>query len=408
MSKSYQPSQKIVEKYADVFVNFALNGGKGVKRGEVVRISCPDVAEPLYSEIYKAVIRAGAHVIPHYYPAHENRKLHTGRHFLELADDEQLAFYPKEFYRGLAKQIDHNISIIAEVDKEAMKGIDPKKLMKRGQALKQFSNLLRAKENNGTFSWTLGLYGTEAMAKEAGMSLNQYWNQIINACFLRDKNPVKKWQQIQKTIDSYRKKLNRLPIETLHVTGEDVDLIIRLGEKRLFEGGRGANIPSFEIYTSPDWRGTEGWIRFNQPLYRYGNLITGIELWFEKGKVVKAKATKNEKLLKEMIATEGADKVGEFSLTDKRLSNISKFMAETLYDENVGGKYGNTHIALGQSYHNCYDGNPARVTKSGWKKLGFNDSSVHTDIMSTTDRMVVATMADGSEKIIYRNGQFII
>jgi len=246
------------------------------------------------------------------------------------------------------------------------------------------------------------------MAEEAGLSERAYWNQIIKACFLKEKDPVKKWQQIQKKINTLLTKINKLDIEWLHIEGEDVNLKIKLGEKRRFIGGRGANIPSFEIFTSPDWRGTTGWIRFNQPLYRYGNLIKGIELWFEKGKVIKAKARKGEKVLKEMIATSGADKVGEFSLTDKKFSQITKFMAETLYDENMGGRYGNTHIALGKSYHDCYDGDSSKVTKSGWKKLGFNDSSVHTDIISTTDRTVTATLNNGKQKVIYKKGQFVI
>jgi aminopeptidase len=199
-----------------------------------------------------------------------------------------------------------------------------------------------------------------------------------------------------------------MPIDKLHIEGKDVDLWITLGEKRRWLGGRGANIPSFELFTSPDWRGTEGWIKFNQPLYRYGNLIEGIELEFKKGKVVKAKAKKNEKVLKEMIKVPNANKVGEFSLTDNRLSRITKFMANTLYDENVGGRYGNTHIALGKSYTDAYTGNQARVTKAGWKKLGFNDSAVHTDIISTTNRTVTAHLKNGKEKVIYKNGRFII
>ena len=113
----------------------------------------------------------------------------------------------------------------------------------------------------------------------------------------------------------YRGKLNKLAPKTekFHVKGPDADLWIKLGDKRLWKGGSGANIPSFELFTSPDWRGTNGWIRFNQPLYRYGNLISGIELTFKDGVVVKSSATKNEKVLKQMIATENADKVGEFS-----------------------------------------------------------------------------------------------
>jgi len=109
-----------------------------------------------------------------------------------------------------------------------------------------------------------------------------------------------------------------------------------------------------------------------------------------------------------MIKQKNADKVGEFSMTDKRFSRITAFMAETLYDENVGGKYGNTHIALGASYHDCYGGDPSKVTKKGWEKLGFNDSAVHTDIISTTDRIITAYLKDGKKRVVYKNGQYTI
>ena len=201
-------------------------------------------------------------------------------------------------------------------------------------------------------------------------------------------------------------RLNSLPIERLHVEGEDVDLHITLGERRQWVGGSGRNIPSFEIFTSPDWRGTEGWIAFNQPLYRYGNLVKGIRLRFADGRVVEASAEQNEQVITEMVATENADKVGEFSLTDRRFSRITKFMAETLYDENVGGPFGNTHIALGKSYHDCYAGDPGSVAHAEWERLGFNESSVHTDIVSTTDRSVTATLSDGTERVIYAGGEF--
>ena len=111
-------------------------------------------------------------------------------------------------------------------------------------------------------------------------------------------------------------------------------------------------------------------------------------------------------VLKEMIATKDADKVGEFSLTDKRHSRITKFMANTLYDENVGGEFGNTHIAVGMAYKDAYAGDPNTLTKDDWARLGLNDSVVHTDIMSTTDRTVTAVLADGSEQVIYKDGMF--
>ena len=69
--------------------------------------------------------------------------------------------------------------------------------------------------------------------------------------------------------------------------------------------------------------------------------------------MTKFSATENEALLKEVISIPNANKVGEFSLTDSRLSHITKLMGETLYDENVGGEFGNTHIALGSAYTEC-------------------------------------------------------
>jgi len=126
------------------------------------------------------------------------------------------------------------------------------------------------------------------------------------------------------------------------------------------------------------------------------------------GKVVKSSAKTNEKLLKEMIATEGADKIGEYSLTDRRHSRITKFMAETLFDENMGGRYGNSHIALGMSYRDTYAGDVSKLTHKEAKRLGFNDSSVHTDVVSTTDRTVTAHLKNGTKKVIYKDGKFVL
>ena len=149
-------------------------------------------------------------------------------------------------------------------------------------------------------------------------------------------------------------------------------------------------------------------MRFNQPLYRYGQLIKGIYLKFENGIVVDFDATHNKDLLAEMLKTPNANKVGEFSLTDGRHSRITKFMGETLYDENVGGPEGNTHIAIGSAYNETYTGDASKLTDEEIAELGFNQSAEHTDIISTARRTVTATLSDGSQKIIYQNGQFTL
>ena len=205
-----------------------------------------------------------------------------------------------------------------------------------------------------------------------------------------------------------KKTLNSLDIKKLHIKASKVNLTIGIDKHRQWLGGSGHNIPSFEVFISPDWRKTEGEIYFDQPLYRYGNKITGVYLKFKEGKVIESKAEEGENVLKEMIASENADKIGEFSLTDIRLSKIDKFMAETLFDENFGGKYGNTHVALGSAYKDSYPSDQTKVSKEKWDEMGYNESAVHTDIISTENRTVTAELNDGSKKVIYKDGIFLI
>lgn len=396
----FTPSDKILKNYANVLIKFALWGGKGVKRGEVVYLQVPESAKPILIHLQNSVLESGAHPIIHYSPED------ISRNFYEKATEEQITWMPEKYILERVNTVDHFVSMISTNNKFELKGVDSKKIMLANKAAKFYMDARRDKENAGKLTWTLALFGTEAMAKEAHMSLEDFWDQIIKACFLDLDDPIAKWKEINSQIYEIEDKLDALKIEWLQVEGPDVDLKVKLGNKRKWLGGRGRNIPSFELFTSPDFRGTEGKIKFNQPLYRYGNLITGIELEFKDGLVVSARAKENEQLLKDMIAVEGANRVGEFSLTDKRFSRITKFMAETLFDENIGGEFGNTHIALGMAYRDAYQGDPGKVTAEEWKKLGYNESAVHTDIISTTDRTVTATLPDGSKKIIYQKGQF--
>jgi len=401
--KEYVPSKKILDKYADVLIRFGLNDGKGIKKGDVVFLQVPECAKPMLSALSNSVLRAGGNPIIQYIPDG------ISKDFFNLAGDKQLNFFPGKYLRGRIDEIDHSVSIEAEENPHELEKVDPKKIMQRSKSFRLYKEWRDEKENRKKFSWTLALYGTEAMAKEAGMTLKEYWGEIINACYLNDKNPVKKWGEIVKEINRVKDRLNNLKVRKLHVEAMGTDLIVGLDGNRKWLGGDGANIPSFEVFISPKSEETEGRIRFTEKLYRYGNLIEGVELEFKKGKVVKASAKKGEKVLKEMIATDsGSCKIGEFSLTDKRLSKINRFMATTLFDENVGGRYGNIHLALGNAYQSSYPGNVSKVSKGEWKKMQYNESVVHTDIVSTADKKVTAILENGEEKVIYMDGKFLI
>ncbi|MDD2774165.1 MAG: aminopeptidase, partial [Elusimicrobiales bacterium] len=166
-------------------------------------------------------------------------------------------------------------------------------------------------------------------------------------------------------------------------------------------------IPSFEIFTSPDWRGTRGVYYADFPSFKNGNYVKGIRLVFENGKAVKITAEKGGGFVKKMLAMDaGASALGEFSLTDRRFSKIDRFMADTLFDENYGGKHGNCHVAVGFSYPDTFAGDLRKLDKAAKARLGFNDSALHWDIVNTQDKRVTATLSGGKLVTIYENGQF--
>jgi aminopeptidase len=398
----YTPSQTVLEKYARVMIDCALNSGKGIKKGDTVYIVTQVPGIPLAKAVYAQVLRSGGYPLINI--IEDEFKLLQ----VENASNQQLGYFPEKFYRGLADSVDHWIRILADRDPLYLKKSDPLKIILANQSIKPFQDWLDAKEDMGKFTWTICLYGTEGNAKEAGMSPQAYWNQIKKACFLNAADPVAKWNSVMTKMRGILGRVNALPIEKLHLVAQETDLWITMGEKRKWLGGSGRNIPSFEIFTSPDWRGTEGEAFFDLPLYRYGNIIKDIKLSFKHGKIVSARAGKNQSLLQEIIKQKNADKIGEFSLTDKRFSHITQIMADTLYDENFGGRHGNTHLAVGRSYHDAYDGDASKMTEDKYEQLGFNSSVEHTDIIASTSRTVMAILRDGTEKIIYKNGQWTV
>ena len=398
----------LLQKYAQVMVQYGLNHGQGIKKGDTVFLVGQECTKDLFLAIAKEVYASGGNLITNYQPDNIQHQS-LARFLLQNGSDEQISFFAKPYWQGIVDATDHILFIISEPDIHYLEGLPAGKISMMNSARAPYMKMREKKEQEGKLSWSLCLYGTQSMADEAGLSLEEYWEQIIEACYLREKDPVTKWKQVQTEIEEIKDKLDALEIEKLHIKGDDVDLHITIGVHRKWLSGGGKNIPSFEIFTSPDWRGTSGTVHFNQPLYYSGKRISGVSLRFENGVVVASSAKENEDALKEMIAQENADKVGEFSLTDKRHSRITKFMATTLFDENMGGEFGNTHIALGNAYKDTFTGDMSKVSDEQWAEMGYNSCpKVHTDIISTTNRIVTATLPDKSEKIIYRDGQFVL
>jgi aminopeptidase len=326
--------------------------------------------------------------------------------FYEMASEQQLKFLPpgdKELYQA----INGRIFLRAPESLTYLKDIDPSRIGRVLVSRKPFREIMDKREDAGAYSWTLCTYPTAGLAKQAKMPLSVYAEQIKKACFLDLKDPVRKWEAIHAQASEIKKWLSGLKVKYLQVTSRNMDLVLTPGDKRKWAGVSGHNIPSFEVFLSPDFRGTDGIYYANLPSFRSGNYVEGVRLVFRKGRVVEADAKKGGEFLKKQVLMDrGASRVGEFSLTDKRFSLIDRFMADTLFDENFGGAHGNCHLALGSSYSDTYSGNPARLTRDMKARLGFNDSALHWDLVNTEPKTVTARLKSGREMVIYEKGAF--
>ncbi|MBN1613096.1 MAG: aminopeptidase [Deltaproteobacteria bacterium] len=391
-----------IERYADVLL-WAL---KVARRGrfhsrDIVLLQYDRQALPLAEILYERILSLNMNPV--------QRMISTAvmeQSFFERSKGRQLAFLvPGD--RELYGSLNGRIYLRAPDSLTHLRHVEPTRIGKALLARKPLRDIMDKREDAGVYGWTLCTLPTGELAGQARLSLDEYTNQIVKACYLDEADPVGRWKAIRAEVLRLRRWLDGLPIRQLHIESNNVDLKITPGEGRRWIGVSGHNIPSFEIFTSPDWRGTEGRYFANLPSFRNGNYVEGVRLTFERGKAVGIEAESGGEFAAKQIAMDGgACRLGEFSLTDRRFSRIDRFMADTLFDENHGGQFGNCHIALGSSYTATFAGDPETLTKQAKRKLGFNDSALHWDLVNTENKRVTARLAKGGTVVIYEGGAF--
>ncbi|OIO04747.1 MAG: aminopeptidase [Elusimicrobia bacterium CG_4_10_14_0_2_um_filter_56_8] len=390
-----------LEKYADALIWGLTTAHKGLKKYDTVLVRCDLEGRELGEIVHRKLIQRKINVIFRFMLSPR-----LERDYYEFSDEKQRGFRDPggaEFYSGL----NGNIYIHAPASLTNLKGIDTKRQSQVAIARKYIRDIMTRNEEKKKFGWTLCTYPTEELAKQARLSLKEYANQIAKACYLNEPDPAKKWAQVYKDTMAIKKWIGGLGIDTLRTESASMDFEVKLGDMRKFLGVSGHNIPSFEIFTSPDWRGTRGRYFANLPAFRGGNYVENIGLEFKDGRAVRISAKKGEEYVKKIMATDkGASQLGEYSLTDRRFSRIDKFMADILFDENHGGKHGNCHVAIGDSYSDTYAGDISKLTARKKVKLGYNSSAVHWDLINTEDKKVTATLKNGKKVTIYEKGRF--
>jgi len=397
-------TEKQLYKYADVLLWGLKTARTGkYKKNDIVQIRFNLPAVRLAEILNEKLLEMGINPVLRMNPTPVME-----RSFYDISNSRQILFTPpgeEELY----KNINGSIFLHAPESITHLSGVDPKKIGKAAVSRKHLRDIIDKREEEGVFGWTLCMLPTEEQAKHAGLSLKEYTNEIAAACFLNRESPVEEWQKVYSNAAKIKKWLNGMTVKSYLIESENIDLEITPGEKRKWIGISGHNIPSFELFFSPDWRGTRGKYFSDQPSYRSGNYVEKVRLEFKKGSAVKIDAETGVEFVRKQLAMDkGANRIGEFSLTDRRFSKINRFMANTLFDENYGGSFGNCHIAVGSSYSDTFSGDPKKLTKEIKQDLGFNDSALHWDLVNTEKKRVIAHLSSGEKVTIYENGKFTV
>jgi len=395
-------TEKQLAQYAEVLLwGLGTARKKPFKKNDCILLQYEAPAVRLAEILYGRILDLGMHPV-------QRMGLTFGmeKSLYKRSNKRQLTFLaPGD--RELYANLNGRIFLRAPESLTHLKEIDPAKIGTVLVSRKPLRDILDKREEKGLYSWTLCTFPTNELARQAKARPEEYARQIVRACYLDRKDPVGEWKNVHRQVSGIKRWLNSLEVSYFHVESDHIDLKVTPGEKRAWKGISGHNIPSFEVFLSPDWHGTEGVYYANLPSFRSGNYVEKIRITFRKGSVVKMEAGKGEDFARKQLSMDkGASRVGEFSLTDRRFSRIDRFMADTLFDENFGGQNENCHIALGASYTDTYDGNPAAMTGALKKRLGFNESALHWDLVNTEDKTVTACLRSGKKVVIYEKGVF--
>ena len=379
--------------YAEVLVNAGLGHGQGIKAGEVVLVGFTPESSVLIPYIQTSVTKAGGHLIqapaiP--YPAVNNPTLAAATH----GTTEQIAYFPTAATEALYNQAQHYIKLKSAAHNEPDCNLNNPLYRDRQVAEQTADEIASDYKENHWQSYTLAYVPSEALAEQSHVSLETIWKEIVKACHLDSSAAVANMRETISQAGAMEEALNALQIRSLHVTGENVNLHVELTAEARFRCSRGGNIPSFECFVTPHAEKTSGWIAFDYPLLYAGNSIAGLRVEFTAGEVTDWSATTGQEAFAGLLSIPGMTRLGEFALTDKRLSQIDTVIpGAPVLLENIGGT---AHVAFGRGYKKCF----ADSTNTPH----CNQSAEHRDVVLSGEFTVTATTATGEEVVIFAAG----
>ncbi len=404
--------QKKFRKYALLL----LKKGLCIKEGKPLLINAPVEAYEFIRVLTEVACSLGVRDI--YYDWYDDCLKYTELKYFNDEEIKKSKFWDKSIHDEYAKKDAAFLMLISNSNID-MENISSDKLMVAGKhSLSTRSEYRRMQENN-LVNWCIGSVATKEWANlvfgDRNDDTNKLWNKIFEVCLIDKEEPIEEWNNNIKINHMLCEKLNNLRIKELHYENSlGTDLYIYLDKTAKWCGGSSiikgeealVNIPSEEVFTTPDKRKTKGIVYMSMPLVHQGVMIEDICLEFEEGKVVNYKASVGLEELKNIIEIDNEScMLGEAALVDKN-SPIKKsglLFYETLFDENAA-----CHIALGAGFKECLEGADG-LTDEELEDRGYNKAKSHVDMMLGTDDMeITAVTYDGKIVKIFEKGSFVI
>lgn len=269
----------------------------------------------------------------------------------------------------------------------------------------------RSLQQKGKIKWNISAVPNEIWASsiEEIKNVDNLWDLIFDICLIKDENPGLAWKKKLNKLKSRSNYLNELKIDKLIYSNSlGTNLEVGLPKDYLFHSAEGNNIvnmPTEEVFTSPDRLRINGVVYSSKPLFHSGVLISDFYLKFRNGEIIEYKAKNGEEILKGIIETdEGSKFLGEVALVDNNspISNTNIVFKNTLFDENAS-----CHLAIGESFPECLKGGLEK-SREELLELGLNSSKTHVDFfIGTSDLNVVAVLQNGEYLDIMKKGNFI-
>jgi len=364
-----------IDERLEAYADLAVRVGANVQEGQTVFLTTQVEHAPLARALTRAAYRAGARYVDVRY-----RDDHVRHAMIDLGPDEALTHSPewmKQLYRAMEGGA--QLWTTGDPEPELMNDLDGERV---GRArMKEVVEIIREQMVERSLNWSGVAYPSEGWAKQiyGEPDVERLWEAVAFCTRLDEADPVQAWRDHMARLEGRGKILTELELDAIHYTGPGTDLTVGLNPNArwmsaLFRTRDGIeyvpNMPTEEVFTTPDCRRAEGTVRSSRPLVLDGDIIEGLQLTVKDGKIVDVQADKGAGIVRGQLEIDDrAGYFGELALVDgtSRVGQTHTTFFDTLYDENA-----TCHIAYGFGVPEVFDGEAGE---------GMNISGVHTDFM---------------------------